>query len=91
MGLTILRAPTSCAMARAPLLQLWHLADLGGNPVFDDLSLVVQPAGDRVACGPQWVGRSTLMKVVARLVSDRTAARWSLRCFGPAIWARPDT
>ena len=44
----------------------------GGDPVFDDLSLVVQP-GDRVALvGRNGSGKSTLMKVMAGLVeADR--------------------
>ncbi|MDO8881960.1 ABC-F family ATP-binding cassette domain-containing protein, partial [Pseudotabrizicola sp.] len=56
-------------MARAPLLQLSDISlTFGGNPVFDDLSLVVQP-GDRVALvGRNGSGKSTLMKVMAGLV-----------------------
>jgi ABC transport system ATP-binding/permease protein len=56
-------------MARAPLLQLNGLSlTFGGDPVFDDLSLVVQ-AGDRVALvGRNGSGKSTLMKVMAGLV-----------------------
>ncbi|MGL4322167.1 MAG: ABC-F family ATP-binding cassette domain-containing protein, partial [Paracoccaceae bacterium] len=55
-------------MARAPLLQLSGISlTFGGNPVFDDLSLVVQP-GDRVALvGRNGSGKSTLMKVMAGL------------------------
>ena len=56
-------------MARAPLL---HVSDIsltfGGNPVFDGLSLSVQP-GDRLALvGRNGAGKSTLMKVMAGLV-----------------------
>ncbi|MCB5409804.1 ABC-F family ATP-binding cassette domain-containing protein [Pseudogemmobacter faecipullorum] len=53
-------------MARAPLLQLSGISlTFGGNPVFDDLSLTVQP-GDRVALvGRNGSGKSTLMKVMA--------------------------
>jgi outer membrane protein TolC len=53
-------------MARAPLLQLSDISlTFGGNPVFDGLSLVVQP-GDRVALvGRNGSGKSTLMKVTA--------------------------
>ncbi|MGL5009830.1 MAG: ABC-F family ATP-binding cassette domain-containing protein [Paracoccaceae bacterium] len=60
-------------MARAPLLQLSGISlTFGGNPVFDDLSLVVQP-GDRVALvGRNGSGKSTLMKVMAGLAeADR--------------------
>lgn len=60
-------------MARAPLLQLSGLSlTFGGNPVFDDLSLTVQP-GDRIALvGRNGSGKSTLMKVLAGLVeADR--------------------
>ena len=56
-------------MARAPLLQISDISlTFGGDPVFSDLSLVVQP-GDRVALvGRNGSGKSTLMKVMAGLV-----------------------
>lgn len=56
-------------MARAPLLQLTDIAlTFGGDPVFEDLSMVVQP-GDRVALvGRNGSGKSTLLKVMAGLV-----------------------
>ncbi|MEJ6641445.1 MAG: ATP-binding cassette domain-containing protein [Octadecabacter sp.] len=56
-------------MARAPLLQLTDIAlTFGGDPVLEDLSLVVQP-GDRVALvGRNGSGKSTLLKVMAGLV-----------------------
>ncbi|MDF1728673.1 MAG: ATP-binding cassette domain-containing protein [Sulfitobacter sp.] len=56
-------------MARAPLLQLNDISlTFGGDPVFDHLSLIVQP-GDRVALvGRNGSGKSTLMKVMAGLV-----------------------
>jgi ABC transport system ATP-binding/permease protein len=56
-------------MARAPLLQLSGISlTFGGNPVFDDLDLTIQP-GDRVALvGRNGSGKSTLMKVMAGLV-----------------------
>ncbi|WP_299686888.1 ATP-binding cassette domain-containing protein [uncultured Tateyamaria sp.] len=56
-------------MARIPLLQLSDISlTFGGDPVFADLSLVVQP-GDRVALvGRNGSGKSTLMKVMAGLV-----------------------
>ncbi|WP_108837716.1 ABC-F family ATP-binding cassette domain-containing protein [Tateyamaria sp. Alg231-49] len=60
-------------MARIPLLQLSDISlTFGGDPVFDDLSLVVQP-GDRVALvGRNGSGKSTLMKVMAGIVeADR--------------------
>ena len=60
-------------MARAPLLQLNDISlTFGGDPVFDGLSLVVQP-GDRVALvGRNGSGKSTLLKVMAGLVeADR--------------------
>ncbi len=55
-------------MARAPLLQLSGISlTFGGNPLFDGLTLVVQP-GDRVALvGRNGSGKSTLMKVMAGL------------------------
>ncbi|WP_308914819.1 ABC-F family ATP-binding cassette domain-containing protein [Jannaschia sp. LMIT008] len=56
-------------MARAPLLQLSDISlTFGGEPVFADLSLVVQP-GDRIALvGRNGSGKSTLLKVMAGLV-----------------------
>ncbi|MEW9918711.1 ABC-F family ATP-binding cassette domain-containing protein [Marimonas sp. MJW-29] len=56
-------------MARTPILQLNDISlTFGGDPVFEDLSLVVQP-GDRVALvGRNGSGKSTLMKVMAGLV-----------------------
>lgn len=60
-------------MARAPVLQLSDIAlTFGGDPVFDDLSLVVQ-SGDRLALvGRNGSGKSTLMKVMAGLVEADT-------------------
>ncbi|MDJ0823395.1 MAG: ATP-binding cassette domain-containing protein [Paracoccaceae bacterium] len=60
-------------MAIVPLLQLSDVSlTFGGNPVFDGLSMNVQP-GDRVALvGRNGSGKSTLMKVMAGLVeTDR--------------------
>lgn len=56
-------------MARAPLLQLTGIAlTFGGNPLFEDLSLIIQP-GDRLALvGRNGSGKSTLLKVMAGLV-----------------------
>ena len=63
-------------MARAPLLQLSDVSlTFGGDPVFDGVSLVVQP-GDRVALvGRNGSGKSTLMKVMAGLVEADSGAR----------------
>ncbi|MHA6323869.1 ABC-F family ATP-binding cassette domain-containing protein [Roseivivax sp. CAU 1753] len=63
-------------MAQAPLLQLSDISlTFGGEPVFADLSLVVQP-GDRVALvGRNGSGKSTLMKVMAGLVEADTGTR----------------
>ena len=60
-------------MARIPLLQLTDISlTFGGDPVFENLSLVVQP-GDRVALvGRNGSGKSTLMKVMSGLIeADR--------------------
>ena len=63
-------------MATAPLLQLSDISlTFGGDPVFDDLSLVVQP-GDRVALvGRNGSGKSTLLKVMAGLVEPDRGGR----------------
>ena len=63
-------------MARAPLLQLSDIGlTFGGNPVFEDLSLVIQ-GGDRVALvGRNGSGKSTLMKVMAGLVEADSGTR----------------
>ena len=63
-------------MAQIPLLQLSDIAlTFGGDPVFADLSLVVQP-GDRVALvGRNGSGKSTLMKVMAGLVEPDRGTR----------------
>ena len=63
-------------MARAPLLQISDIAlTFGGDPVFADLSLVIQP-GDRVALvGRNGSGKSTLMKVMAGLVQADSGTR----------------
>ncbi|MEP3846307.1 MAG: ATP-binding cassette domain-containing protein [Paracoccaceae bacterium] len=60
-------------MAITPLLQLSDISlTFGGDPVFDGLSLVVQP-GDRVALvGRNGSGKSTLMKVMANIVEPDT-------------------
>ena len=60
-------------MAVIPLLQLNDISlTFGGEPIFHDLSLVVQP-GDRVALvGRNGSGKSTLMKVMAgRVEADK--------------------
>ncbi|WP_372615077.1 ABC-F family ATP-binding cassette domain-containing protein [Aquicoccus sp.] len=63
-------------MARAPLLQLTDISlTFGGEPLFDDLSLVIQP-GDRVALvGRNGSGKSTLMKVMAGLIEPDRGSR----------------
>ena len=63
-------------MARAPLLQLSGISlTFGGNPVFDELDLVVQP-NDRVALvGRNGSGKSTLMKVMAGLAEPDKGVR----------------
>lgn len=63
-------------MARAPLLQLSGISlTFGGDPVFTDLDLVVQP-GDRVALvGRNGSGKSTLMKVMAAITEADKGAR----------------
>ncbi|NBD28429.1 MAG: ATP-binding cassette domain-containing protein [Alphaproteobacteria bacterium] len=63
-------------MARPPLLQLSDISlTFGGDPVFDDLSLVVQP-GDRGALvGRNGSGKSTLLKVMAGLVEPDRGTR----------------
>jgi len=60
-------------MARIPLLQMSGISlTFGGDPVFSELDLVVQP-GDRVALvGRNGSGKSTLMKVMAGLVEPDT-------------------
>ena len=63
-------------MARVPLLQLTDISlTFGGDPVFSDLSLTVQP-GDRIALvGRNGSGKSTLMKVMAALVEPDSGSR----------------
>ena len=63
-------------MARTPLLQVTDIAlTYGGDPVFEGLSLSLQP-GERVALvGRNGSGKSTLLKVMAGLVEvDRGGA-----------------
>ena len=63
-------------MARAPLLQLSDISlTFGGNPLFSDLSAVLQ-AGDRLALvGRNGSGKSTLMKLMAGLVDPDRGSR----------------
>ncbi len=69
-------------MARAPVLQLSDIAlTFGGDPIFSDLELVVQP-GDRVALvGRNGSGKSTLMKIMAGLSEADSGARTA----GPGV------
>lgn len=69
-------------MARAPLLQLSDISlTFGGDPIFSDLSAVVQ-GGDRVALvGRNGSGKSTLMKVMAGLVE----ADYGMRVVPPGV------
>ncbi|WP_282078877.1 ABC-F family ATP-binding cassette domain-containing protein [Epibacterium ulvae] len=62
-------------MARIPLLQMSGISlTFGGDPIFSDLDLVVQP-GDRVALvGRNGSGKSTLMKIMAELVEADTGS-----------------
>ncbi|MGI3167698.1 ABC-F family ATP-binding cassette domain-containing protein [Pseudooceanicola sp. C21-150M6] len=63
-------------MARAPLLQLSDISlTFGGNPVFDGLSLVVQPEDRLALVGRNGSGKSTLMKVMAALVEPDRGSR----------------
>ena len=56
-------------MARAPLLQLTDISlTFGGEPVFDDLSLIVHERDRMALVGRNGSGKSTLMKVMAGLV-----------------------
>ncbi len=63
-------------MARAPVLQLSDIAlSFGGEPIFADLDLVVQP-GDRVALvGRNGSGKSTLLKLMAGLTEPDRGTR----------------
>ena len=63
-------------MARAPLLQLTDISlTFGGEPVFHDLSLVVQPGARVALVGRTGSGKSTLMKVMAGLVEPDRGLR----------------
>ena len=69
-------------MASAPLIQLTDVGlTLGGNALFNNLSLIVQ-TGDRVSLvGRNGSGKSTLMKVMAGL----TEVDHGLRMLSPGI------
>lgn len=64
-------------MARPPILTLSDVAlSFGGNPLFDGLSLAIQP-GDRTALvGRNGSGKSTLLKVMAGLVEPDRGDRF---------------
>lgn len=56
-------------MARAPLLQLTGIAlKFGGNPLFEDVSLIIQPRDRLALVGRNGSGKSTLLKVMAGMV-----------------------
>lgn len=63
-------------MAVTPLLQLSGISlTFGGDPVFNDLNLIVQP-GDRIALvGRNGSGKSTLIKVMSGLVEPDQGGR----------------
>jgi len=63
-------------MAPTPLLQLNNISlTFGGNPLFSDLDLVIQP-GDRLALvGRNGSGKSTLMKIIAGLSQADSGTR----------------
>lgn len=63
-------------MAQPPILQLADIGlGFGGDPLFDDLSLVIQQ-GDRLALvGRNGSGKSTLLKVMAGLVEPDRGTR----------------
>ncbi len=60
-------------MARVPLLQLSEISlTFGGEPIFDRISVVVQPGERAALVGRNGSGKSTLMKVMAgRAEPDR--------------------
>jgi ATP-binding cassette subfamily F protein uup len=64
-------------MARPPILTLSNVSlTFGGNPLFDDLSLAIQP-GERIALvGRNGSGKSTLMKVMSGLVEPDRGERF---------------
>ena len=63
-------------MAPTPLLQLSQISlTFGGNPLFSELDMVIQP-GDRLALvGRNGSGKSTLMKIMAGLVEADSGSR----------------
>ncbi|MDQ7079346.1 MAG: ATP-binding cassette domain-containing protein [Paracoccaceae bacterium] len=64
-------------MAQPPILTLSDISlGFGGNPLFHDLSLAIQP-GDRLALvGRNGSGKSTLMKVMAGLIEPDSGTRF---------------
>ncbi|MBI1376381.1 MAG: ATP-binding cassette domain-containing protein [Frankiales bacterium] len=57
---------------------------LGGRPVLDSVSLHVAPEESVALLGPSGVGKSTLLRVVAGLVTaDAGAVRWDGADLGP--------
>ncbi len=55
-------------MARAPLLQLSQIRlGYGGDPVFDDLNLIIHPRDHLALVGRNGSGKSTLMKMMSAM------------------------
>ncbi len=67
---------SSARMAQAPLLQLSDVSlTFGGGPVFDGVSVVVQP-NDRIALvGRNGSGKSTLLRIMAGVVEQDAGTR----------------
>lgn len=65
------------AMARPPILTLSDVTlGFGGNPLFDGLSLAIQPGDQTALVGRNGSGKSTLMKVMAGLVEPDQGTRF---------------
>jgi len=64
-------------MARPPILTLSDVTlGFGGNPLFDGLSLAIQPGDQTALVGRNGSGKSTLMKVMAGLVEPDQGTRF---------------
>ncbi len=63
-------------MAQAPLLQLSDVSlTFGGDPVFSDISVVVQPGERTALVGRNGSGKSTLLKIMAGIVEPDAGSR----------------